>query len=729
MHKLITKAIAGVMAAAMAAGAAVSVQAQGSAFDRIVDKLKENSAVYVDLDQVSTDMYSVRDIRTQPDSYPASFDLRSRNVVTPVRCQDPWGTCWGFSSIAASEISILSSLNMTTEEYEEAFGIPMDLAEKHLTWFAVSHLPAGDDIPEGSDPVLAAQAGEGLYIAEETENARYDDGGNFGMASSMFASGQGPVFEELFPYADAEGQMDTDGDWSIDEEFRFMYSYALENSNVLPSPAQRGEDGHYVYNPQGTDAIKAELLSGRAVSIGFHADQSMPVEEPEEGSMVGAEADPPAEEEVLAELMGMELPVEESDIRMYVRLFVNQIPVEEYTQEEIVASAKVRLAMMDVDYTQYDVDSFTLDDLDAIDFMELLEISFEEGKEYSEMAKEYREMMAEQVQCLNVEGDNPTWAHYAYDEDLPMDHAVLIVGWDDNYPKENFLADHQPPEDGAWIVRNSWGEDWGLDGYFYVSYYDKTLAIPQSFEYNVEEIEDDVYEVEILEYDFLPTSDLWSNVMDDEVYEANVYTVDKDVVLRYVSVLTGEINTTVTAAVYLLDEDAQSPVDGVMLDSVTFTPEFAGYHRMQLNRNLLIPAGSVISVVETQRVKTADGMRYTLISQTGASYELMEEIYRRLYERDGIELSVTGYAKAVVNPGESFIGADGQWMDWADLIAKAKASDPVTKLVEFDNFGIKLYCYSVEETQAAHTFGAPIRCADGTGYICQHCGYMLTEIR
>lgn len=47
-------------------------------------------------------------------------------------------------------------------------------------------------------------------------------------------------------------------------------------------------------------------------------------------------------------------------------------------------------------------------------------------------------------------------------------HAVSIVGWDDNYSKNNFLV--KPEHDGAFIVLNSWGTTWGDDGYFYISY-------------------------------------------------------------------------------------------------------------------------------------------------------------------------------------------------------------------------------------------------------------------
>ena len=48
------------------------------------------------------------------------------------------------------------------------------------------------------------------------------------------------------------------------------------------------------------------------------------------------------------------------------------------------------------------------------------------------------------------------WAHYTWDFGS-SNHTVTIIGWDDNYPKENFLAEHQPPADGAWLAKNSWG--------------------------------------------------------------------------------------------------------------------------------------------------------------------------------------------------------------------------------------------------------------------------------
>jgi C1A family cysteine protease len=65
-----------------------------------------------------------------------------------------------------------------------------------------------------------------------------------------------------------------------------------------------------------------------------------------------------------------------------------------------------------------------------------------------------------------------TTAYYSRDTDL--DHHVCIVGWDDAYPAGRFLR--RPPGPGAFLIKNSWGTDWGQRGYFWVSYYDRMLG-------------------------------------------------------------------------------------------------------------------------------------------------------------------------------------------------------------------------------------------------------------
>jgi len=46
-------------------------------------------------------------------------------------------------------------------------------------------------------------------------------------------------------------------------------------------------------------------------------------------------------------------------------------------------------------------------------------------------------------------------------------HAVSIVGWDDT--------------DGYWILRNSWGEAWGEDGYMYIDYTSANVALEAAY--------------------------------------------------------------------------------------------------------------------------------------------------------------------------------------------------------------------------------------------------------
>lgn len=52
-------------------------------------------------------------------------------------------------------------------------------------------------------------------------------------------------------------------------------------------------------------------------------------------------------------------------------------------------------------------------------------------------------------------------------------HSVFVVGWDDNYSKENFARGGQPENDGAWLIKNSWGSSYS---YIWISYEDKYLG-------------------------------------------------------------------------------------------------------------------------------------------------------------------------------------------------------------------------------------------------------------
>lgn len=62
---------------------------------------------------------------------------------------------------------------------------------------------------------------------------------------------------------------------------------------------------------------------------------------------------------------------------------------------------------------------------------------------------------------------------------LVTDHGIVIVGWDDLYSKTNFNI--QPENDGAFLMKNSWGNGQGDGrGYFYLSYEDAYILTSQN---------------------------------------------------------------------------------------------------------------------------------------------------------------------------------------------------------------------------------------------------------
>ncbi len=55
--------------------------------------------------------------------------------------------------------------------------------------------------------------------------------------------------------------------------------------------------------------------------------------------------------------------------------------------------------------------------------------------------------------------NNETGAMYCNSKsEEPVDHAVTIIGWDDDYAIENFNQNQRPASKGAWIIKNSWGD-------------------------------------------------------------------------------------------------------------------------------------------------------------------------------------------------------------------------------------------------------------------------------
>ena len=123
----------------------------------------------------------------------------------------------------------------------------------------------------------------------------------------------------------------------------------------------------------------------------------------------------------------------------------------------------------------------------------------------------------------------PMTASYYYAGNERPNHDIVIVGWDDDYSCENF--NHMPENNGAFLCRNSWGEDFGAGGYFYVSYEDSNLGTSNIVYTRLDETDN---------YRMNYQSDMlgWVGTLgykEPSAWFANVYTAGQDEILRAVS--------------------------------------------------------------------------------------------------------------------------------------------------------------------------------------------------
>ncbi|MBP1910713.1 lectin like domain-containing protein [Methanolobus bombayensis] len=214
-------------------------------------------------------------------------------------------------------------------------------------------------------------------------------------------------------------------------------------------------------------------------------------------------------------------------------------------------------------------------------------------------------------------------------------HAVTIVGWDDNYDRNNFTS--VASGDGAFIVKNSWGDSWGDDGYFYVSYNDakfgrRTISAVFTAE-NVSNY-DRIYQYDelgwITSYGFYNTTG----------YGANIFTALTNETLEGVSFYTTNSNSFYNISVYL--DPVSGPINSSGPVSVqNGTIAMAGYHTIDLDTNVSLNNGQNFSVV----------VRFTTPTY---NYPLP------------IEYPISGYSSnAHAEAGESYVSYNGT--GWEDI--------------------------------------------------------------
>lgn len=238
----------------------------------------------------------------------------------------------------------------------------------------------------------------------------------------------------------------------------------------------------------------------------------------------------------------------------------------------------------------------------------------------------------------------PDTASYSCPQSGLVNHAVTIVGWDDTYSKENFPSASGVNNDGAWIVKNSYGKNWGKNGYFYLSYEDKSItnlvsntavttpAYPNNYFYDGAAA---------------GTVTFPGNTINNGYYVSNIFKATagngKDEELGEIVTAVPQDNTDFQIQVYTDLKNTSDPTSGTpaYAEPVDYTQPLAGIHTIHLNTPVKIPQGTFYSVV----IRIPDGSNKFYVEKTTTSTSWFT-------------------ATAGIDPDQSFFSTSGKkWYD------------------------------------------------------------------
>lgn len=168
-------------------------------------------------------------------------------------------------------------------------------------------------------------------------------------------------------------------------------------------------------------------------------------------------------------------------------------------------------------------------------------------------------------------------------------HSVTLIGWDD----EKITAASKP---GAFLMQNSWGTATGENGFFWVSYEDRSIKSPSFYEMDSVPLGSSSNEV-LHQYDGTgygsvikpanPSSTL-------RISGANVFTANTAQYLKKVSFYASAAPISYTISVYRYVKS--SPDTGILVHTQNGSTSYAGYYTVDLTKRIPIASGEKFAV-------------------------------------------------------------------------------------------------------------------------------------